>query len=462
MGSKLKAYTLFGFTLVVTTLAILGVVTGLILTENRGPGPWPQVNHFQTVWYCLVLSFVAIQSIIIQATPDIIDSGPSKAWILLDNVYYGFILVLSLIHCISWAVFGRADLAIISAFTILLAASNAFLQSFRFHQATLARPDNRLKPDSSRSIVAMVALGLNSTLKALFLVICVLLSLGSIVHSLGLAQYPIIPGKYLTYSLDEAHTQTIYYRCEGNTTDLPPIIFESDGSHGLGDWLGILNAMEGRHRICVWDKPGLGFSDYMRFDQEQPIQFYHELIQALARQEPEFAPPYAFVGWGGGLNVIYQYALDHPENVHSLINLDGALEGVEFRLPAIINNLTETQAQEQFEADMRGRFQTFSLINGLGIPFGLVQFFISKQVHIILTHQSEEQVDTLVCQPRNLTLEACQFEKDYNRMIYEEKLAYFPQNGGHTVECTMDECNLGFYVFTNSSYTVQTVLDLLQ
>lgn len=77
MRSKVKTYTLFGLTLVVTTLAILGVATGLILTDNRGPGRWPQLNHFQTVWYCLVLSFVGIQSIIIQATPDI-ESGPSK------------------------------------------------------------------------------------------------------------------------------------------------------------------------------------------------------------------------------------------------------------------------------------------------------------------------------------------------------------------------------------------------
>lgn len=85
-----------------------------------------------------------------------------------------------------------------------------------------------------------------------------------------------------------------------------------------------------------------------------------------------------FSRWGGGLGVVYKYALDHPENVHALINLDGALDAVEFRLPSVINNWTESQAQEQFETDMKGRFQSFYIINGLGVPFGLVPFFLSK------------------------------------------------------------------------------------
>lgn len=80
---------------------------------------------------------------------------------------------------------------------------------------------------------------------------------------------------------------------------------------------------------------------------------------------------------------------------------------------------------------------------------------------MILTHQSDDQIDGLVCQPRNLNPDECQFQKDYNRMIYEEKLANFPRNGGKTVECTMDDCNLGYYIFNNPAYTIETVLSLL-
>lgn len=83
----------------------------------------------------------------------------------------------------------------------------------------------------------------------------------------------------------------------GQASALPPIIFESDGSHGLGDWLGLVNAMDNHHRICVWDKLGLGFSDYLLSQQSSSSnQYYPALIDALIAAEPDFAPPYIFVG----------------------------------------------------------------------------------------------------------------------------------------------------------------------
>ena len=79
---------------------------------------------------------------------------------------------------------------------------------------------------------------------------------------------------------------------------MPTLIFESDGSHGIGDWFGILNAMErdGGHRVCVWDKLGLGFSDYLRADQLSTSSYYADLVQSLIEKEPDFGPPYIFVG----------------------------------------------------------------------------------------------------------------------------------------------------------------------
>lgn len=84
----------------------------------------------------------------------------------------------------------------------------------------------------------------------------------------------------------------------GQNTSLPTLIFESDGSHGIGDWFGILNALEtgGDHKVCVWDKPGLGFSDYLYADQLEESQYYDQLFQNLIEKEPEFGPPYILVG----------------------------------------------------------------------------------------------------------------------------------------------------------------------
>ncbi len=62
---------------------------------------------------------------------------------------------------------------------------------------------------------------------------------------------------------------------------MPVMIFESDGSHGLGDWLGILNALEmnGDYRVCVWDKPGLGWSDWMVSQQRSIEDYFPQLVK---------------------------------------------------------------------------------------------------------------------------------------------------------------------------------------
>ena len=75
---------------------------------------------------------------------------------------------------------------------------------------------------------------------------------------------------------------------KGPKTDLPTLIFESDGSHGLGDWLGLLNAVKNRTRACFWDKPGVGWADYMTYNQfadagENYKPFYPQLMEALEK-----------------------------------------------------------------------------------------------------------------------------------------------------------------------------------
>ena len=79
-------------------------------------------------------------------------------------------------------------------------------------------------------------------------------------------------------------------------SQLPTLIFESDGSHGLGDWLGLINAINGSHRVCVWDKLGLGFSDYLYYEEVDNLVFFSDLMDALMAKEPDYGPPYLLVG----------------------------------------------------------------------------------------------------------------------------------------------------------------------
>ena len=83
----------------------------------------------------------------------------------------------------------------------------------------------------------------------------------------------------------------------GASTALPVLLFESSGSHHLADWLGILAAArDNDHRVCVWDKPGLGFSDHLFGYQTNAEEFVPLIIKKLIDLEPNYGPPYALAG----------------------------------------------------------------------------------------------------------------------------------------------------------------------
>ena len=78
---------------------------------------------------------------------------------------------------------------------------------------------------------------------------------------------------------------------------MPVLLFESSGSHHLADWRGILAAAEvADHRVCVWDKPGLGFSSHLFADQTKSEGFIPLIIKGLQDAESAYPPPYALVG----------------------------------------------------------------------------------------------------------------------------------------------------------------------
>lgn len=67
-------------------------------------------------------------------------------------------------------------------------------------------------------------------------------------------------------------------------------------------------------RTCIWDKPGLGHSENMFADQLDYRSIYHSFFLNTAEQ-----PPFLLIGQGGGGDLIYQYAIEHPEMVQTLV-----------------------------------------------------------------------------------------------------------------------------------------------
>lgn len=62
--------------------------------------------------------------------------------------------------------------------------------------------------------------------------------------------------------------------------------------------------------------------------------------------------------------------------VHSLTFLDVAPNGIEWTIPKILKNFTQTQYNNYVDKDIDSRMSLFGIINGLGVPWGIMTFFV--------------------------------------------------------------------------------------
>jgi pimeloyl-ACP methyl ester carboxylesterase len=164
------------------------------------------------------------------------------------------------------------------------------------------------------------------------------------------------------------------------------MIIDSDGAHVAADFYGLqdLLALRGR-RTCIFDKPGLGWSDYYYASQNMdPLTWYHSFLTTIPER-----PPFILIGWGGGGPVVWSYSNKHPEMVVGLGFLDTCVflgfeklkhirygDGIEWRVQQYLKNLTETELLELRAQDISSRNKIFALIRALGVPWGIIEFLL--------------------------------------------------------------------------------------
>lgn len=165
-------------------------------------------------------------------------------------------------------------------------------------------------------------------------------------------------------------------------------MFEGSASHGLADYLSLQTLLkENNRRSCIWDKPGLGFSDYLYTDLKSPMTYYDNMINGFG----ETANGYSFVGWGGGGEIIYEYASKYPQKVKDITLLDASPNNIEFDIPRILKNWTQSQYDDYKSSQIASRFRLFGLINGLGVPWGLMSLLTpSSQSETFYSRFSEQ------------------------------------------------------------------------
>ena len=82
------------------------------------------------------------------------------------------------------------------------------------------------------------------------------------------------------------------------------------------------------------------------------------------------------LSWGGGGRPFYYHALEHPDDVDSVVFLDVATDNIEFDVEQEINGWSDEQMLEEREKTLKGRMGLFDVINGIGVPFGIMGIFV--------------------------------------------------------------------------------------
>jgi len=120
-------------------------------------------------------------------------------------------------------------------------------------------------------------------------------------------------------------------RPPNNGTDI------SGSSPYPGSWILDLQRTRKVGRVCVWDRPGYGFSE------SGPVELglvADSLWEAL--REAGERGPYVLVGDGYGGLITRVFAARHPNSVHSFLHVDAQTAQSYFRFPPRYNLLTLT------------------------------------------------------------------------------------------------------------------------
>lgn len=168
----------------------------------------------------------------------------------------------------------------------------------------------------------------------------------------------------------------------------PVVLLEADASHGKADFWPLQRDLAALGiRSVSYDKPGLGYSgSYMAWQAVDPMSFYDQMLEKL-RQESVVGPSVVFAGWGGGGQLVYEYALkealrsngSRSVSVAGLVFIDTFSMGIEWQSVAAEKGWDQSQMDAFKLADLASRVVTFAAIRGLLVPVGAMGMVLSNQ-----------------------------------------------------------------------------------
>lgn len=137
------------------------------------------------------------------------------------------------------------------------------------------------------------------------------------ISSVGLArEFPPAPGERYDVGGYQVHIH-----CEGKGS--PTVIVDVGLGDDSTDWLAVQQGVANNSRICVFDRPGYGWSDFGP-QPRNSMRIAFELETLLARAD--IRPPYVMVGHSFGGYNIRIFTANHPDRVKGMVLVDASHE----------------------------------------------------------------------------------------------------------------------------------------
>lgn len=128
--------------------------------------------------------------------------------------------------------------------------------------------------------------------------------------------------------------RTLHLYCLGQpTSGQPAVILEAGEGDSFYTWWNLQAQLAQTGLVCSYDRSGYGWSEAAL--RPRTSQILAAELQALLRAAG-LHPPFLLVGHSFGGLIVQQYALDYPDDVHSLVLVESLNPEAVTRLPELL------------------------------------------------------------------------------------------------------------------------------
>ncbi|RNA26354.1 hypothetical protein BpHYR1_006824 [Brachionus plicatilis] len=490
--------TIFVLVIILTSLAAIGIYSSYTVK----PGPKFIRNQFIGLYLSIQLLFYCLQTLYLSY------KNPQrflKPLVFADLAYFTLAIVFSSLSALFHVLTNRVDSCVFSSLIVLINLLNFLLIiNRRFETKTHKKYMDYIDFIKTSSFITLqdgflkkIFRFVNFLLKIFFLLSLILISNGSLMNSMARIKFGA-KGTFVNVPLSDKSNRfiKIHLVCDGpKSANRSSFLIEGDCRSSHVDFLGIQRELvKMNRRVCVWDKAGLGYSDFFYSDMRNHGLYYSNFLRSINESRV------VLVGMGDGADLVLANA-GKLDNLERLVLFDALPTRLRWHAESQVRNWSQNKLQEQIGNFVEKKIWLIKLVNAFAVPLGLVpsvvqrkkfdfsmennllwlneKVWLSEKMYLeqlegsgdklfdlggfdvrvshVITKKSNDQIYDQLCAPKNQKANSryCLYEKKMNGYLVSERSKMV--NNGSVYECNENECGAEYFI-RNAQFTAK-VLD---